>query len=619
MGLTGVDVDEVALGLGLPAELLTFDEACERVLDVLQEHVPLGFWAVTSRVDDRQLYLHLRDEAYGRAPGDWHAWSESFCRHVVTGRGPRIAPDAMAVPCYAAAGVARELTIGAYVGVPIRGGDGRLFGTLCGLDPRAQPVELERHAPLLELVATLLGQVLAAERLRAEAHAREEALRWRALHDEMTGLANRAMFLDRLTHALELHRRDGCPLAVLSVDVDGFRAVNDVFGHAGGDELLTRVADRLRGVVGAGDTLARLGGDQFAVLVEHGARRAGRPPVLALADRVVSVLSEHVTLGGRRVGVTASVGVVEVRGEEPSPTPAEVLSHADVALDAAKRAGKGRTALYRPSMRLVEARDLQLREPLRRALARGQVRTAFQPIVELGTGRLHGLECLARWEHAGEAVPPEVFVPMAARSNLLAPLTGSVLEQACAQLARWARAGHRVRVGVNVPPELLTDPGFPARVGGLLERHELDPDQLVLEITEDALVQDLPAARDVAQHLHAQGVRLSLDDFGTGYSSLLHLRSIPLHSVKIDRGFTADVDVCPRSQQFLRALLALGRDLGMAVVVEGVERPAQAEVLRAMGAELVQGFLYGEPAAAGEVPGIPGPLTDGDARGVVQL
>ncbi|NAZ86887.1 putative bifunctional diguanylate cyclase/phosphodiesterase [Kineococcus indalonis] len=605
MGLTELDG-----GAGVPAPALTvhalsFDEACARVLDFLQEHVPLGFWSITSRVDGRQLHLHVRDEAYGRRAGDWHAWSDSFCRHAVAGDAPRIAPDAMAVPAYAAAGVARRMTIGAYVGIPIRDGDGHLFGTLCGLDPRAQPPELARHQPVLELLATLLGQVLATERLRAAGEAREEALRWRALHDELTGLANRAMFLDRLTHALELHRRDRRPLAVLSIDIDDFRAVNDAFGHPGGDELLVRVAERLRGVVGDGDTLARLGSDQFAVLVEHGPRGPAQPQVLSLAERAVAALSEPFAVGRRQVGVGVSVGVAEVaaQGRSPTPTPAQVLAHADVALDSARRAGRGRAALYRPSMRLPEARALPLREPLRRALARGEVRTAFQPLVDLRTGAVTGAECLARWSHGGREVPPEVFVPLAARSNLLPALTASVLEQACAQLARWAREGRaQLRVAVNVPPELLTDPGFPATVLQAAHRHGVQPSRVVLEVTEDALLQDLDAVQDVTGRLHEAGFGLSLDDFGTGYSSLLHLRSIPLDSVKIDRGFTADVDVCPRAQQFLRALLALGRDLGLDVVVEGVERPAQEEVLRELGAVHAQGFLYGEATAAGDLP-----------------
>ncbi|WP_432570603.1 putative bifunctional diguanylate cyclase/phosphodiesterase [Kineococcus sp. SYSU DK005] len=614
MGLTELDSGPAGAVLGLPARALTFDEACARVLEHLREHVPLGFWSITSRVDGRQVHLHVRDEAYGRRAGDWHEWSESFCRHAVAGEAPRIAPDVMAVPLYAAAGVAREMTIGAYVGIPIRDGDGHLFGTLCGLDPRVQPPELTRHGPLLELLSTLLGQVLATERLRGEAEAREAALRWRALHDDLTGLANRALFLDRLTHALELHGRDRRPLAVLSIDIDDFRAVNDAFGHPGGDELLTRAAERLRGVVGAGDTLARVGSDQFAVLVEHGARGAAHPQVLSLTERAVAAMSEPFTVLGRQVGVGVSVGVAEVAGEErgPVPSPAQVLAHADVALDEARRAGRNRWSLYRPTMSLPGARGLSLREPLRRALAEGEVRTAFQPLVDLRTGAVTGAECLARWSHGGRDVPPEVFVPLAARSNLLPALTAAVLEQACAQLARWARHGRaELRVAVNVPPELLTDPGFPATVQEVARRHAVPPSRVVLEVTEDALLQDLPAAQDVTGRLHAAGFGLSLDDFGTGYSSLLHLRSIPLDSVKIDRGFTADVDVCPRAQQFLRALLALGRDLGLDVVVEGVERPAQERVLRELGAVHAQGFLYGEPAAAGDLP--PGEVT-GRAR-----
>ncbi len=589
---------------GLTTTLMSFDEAAERVLAYLRAIIPLGFWSI-SQYDaekDRQVYLHLGDNVYGLRQGGHHAWSDSFCQHMVTGAAPRIAPDAMSIPEYAGAAVSQLIDIGAYVGIPIRAGDGHLFGTICGLDPAIQHADLVQHEPLLHLLATLLGQILAAERLQAQAEEREATLRWRAFHDELTGLPNRALFNDRLSHALDLHQRDLRPLAVLTLDVDDFKAVNDTFGHAGGDELLVRLAERLRGAVRSGDTLARLGGDEFAVLFEPGANEENVAAPAAVADRILEALGVPFLIGVRRIDVGVSVGIAQVEPGSASANATALLTHADVALYAAKRAGKFQSMVYDPLMQLPEARDLRLREPLRAAIAAGDIRAYYQPIVDLDSLVVSSLESLARWDHEGVAVGPDVFIPLAARIKLLPALTTLMVDQTCAQLRRWQDQGHhQLRVAVNIPPGLLTDRGFPARIAAQVRAAGLDPRSLVLEITEDALLRDLDTARSVAAELHITGFDLVLDDFGTGYSSLLHLRSIPLDAVKIDRGFTADVDTNPRTQRFLQALLALGHDLGLRVIVEGVERESQAEMLRELGAIYAQGYLFARPAPADEV------------------
>ena len=589
--------------------LMSFDQASEQVLDHLRSILPLGFWTV-SQYDadgDRQVYLHVRDASGAIVAGDFTAWSQTFCQHMVTGAAPQIAPDAMAVPLYAAVSAVGQFEVGAYVGIPIRAADGRLFGTICGSDPQVQPLGvLEEHAPLLQLLATLLGQILARERLQTEAEEREATLRWRAFHDELTGLPNRALFNDRLSHALTLHQRDLRPLAVLTLDVDDFKAVNDTYGHTGGDELLVRLAERLRGAVRSGDTLARLGGDEFSILLEDATgdeQATAVPPSQDVAERILSALVDPFLIGGRRVGVGVSLGIAEVRPEAGSPSAAVLLTHADVALYTAKRAGKARATVYEPAMQLPEVRDLQLREPLRHAIAGGEIAAVYQPIVALGTRVVADLECLARWNHDGTPISPELFIPLAARTRLLPALTDLMVEQACADLSRWCGLPGReqLRVAVNVPPGLLSDAAFPARIAGQVERAGLRPRQLTLEITEDALLQDLETARAVAEQLHELGFSLSLDDFGTGYSSLLHLRSIPLDSVKIDRGFTSDVDTNPRTQRFLRALVAMGHDLGLQVIVEGVEREGQAAVLQRLGATHAQGYLYARPLPADQL------------------
>jgi diguanylate cyclase len=275
-----------------------------------------------------------------------------------------------------------------------------------------------------------------------------------------------------------------------------------------------------------------------------------------------------------------------------------VLARADIAKRAAPK-----LAVYDPAMTLPGGRDLTLHGPLRHAIRAGAIDAVYQPIVELDSGRVVAFEALARWAHDGVVVPPDVFVPVADRGNLMPELTDHMLELAAGQVARWSEAlGHqRLQVAVNVPPCLITDPTFPDRVEACMRRFGLGPRQLILEITEDALLTDPPAAQAVADRLHEIGTTLSLDDFGTGYSSLLHLQQIPLQSVKIDRGFTADLEGSSAARRFMRAVLALGRDLGLNVVVEGVERHTQAQILHQLFATHGQGHYFGRPLRPEEI------------------
>ncbi|HEY4990536.1 MAG TPA: EAL domain-containing protein, partial [Nakamurella sp.] len=390
---------------------------------------------------------------------------------------------------------------------------------------------------------------------------RERELERQAFADRLTGLPNRALFTDRVAHALEHHRRGRRRLALLFVDLDDFKAVNDTLGHPVGDELVIRVAERLLGAVRASDTVARFGGDEFAVLVE------GDTDAVEVGARLVESLRAEFVLGGEHLSVGASVGIAEVVADQETPELDELFSRADIAMYAAKRAGKGQLALYEPSMVLPEAADLHYRPLLVDAMRAGAIDCAFQPIIEVQSGRVHCVEALARWRVGEESVAQEYFIQLARRLGLLPALTDLMLDKACAQLADWSTRFDRtdLLVGVNVSPGLMTDRDFPRRVAEVLRRHGLGPDRLVLEVTEDALLGEMAIARVVTDRLRQLGVQLWLDDFGTGHSSLLNLRQIALQAVKIDIAFVATIDTDPEAERFLRALLALSRDLDLLV------------------------------------------------------
>jgi diguanylate cyclase (GGDEF)-like protein len=420
---------------------------------------------------------------------------------------------------------------------------------------------------------------------------RERQLHQQAFHDQLTGLANRALFLDRVEHALALRLRELRPLAILFCDLDDFKAVNDTVGHGAGDELLIRVAERLRGVLRAGDTLARLGGDEFAVLVEDGVDPVG------VGARIVETLHYPFALESGELAIGVSVGVTELTGDQTNPTRDALLAQADIAMYMAKRRGKGQIKLYQSDMVLPDTADLRLRDPLHRAVRDCSIVAAYQPIVSIDTGEVAGFEALARWSHEGVPIEPSTFIPLASRIGVMSELTDQMIDQACRQLAQWHQdLGHRrLGVSVNVTPSLINDRTFPHRVAAIMARHQIPPQRLTLEITEEALLGDLPVVREVTTALGEVGVLLSLDDFGTGFSSLLHLQQIPLSAVKLDQRFIANIDRDPAAERFLAALLTLGHDLGLMVIAEGVERPEQAATLKRLACLYGQGYLYSRP------------------------
>jgi diguanylate cyclase (GGDEF)-like protein len=412
-----------------------------------------------------------------------------------------------------------------------------------------------------------------------------------ALYDNLTGLANRSLFADRLEHALDLHRRDMRELAILFIDLDDFKLVNDGLGHAMGDRLLVHVAERLRGALRPGDTFARLGGDEFAVLLEDG----GEP--VTVAQRLCDALRAPFVINGQEILSRASIGVASVPSDTQTPTGADIMSNADIAMYRAKRLGKNDLCLYLPGMGHNDVTDFAMSVALAAAVAEGRIGVAYQPIVNLATGELHAFEALARWQHEGQDVPPVVFIPIAERLGLMSTLTDHMLVTACAQVADWSAlpGGETVRISVNVPSALLGDWDFPKRVSAAIARFGMLPQQLALEITETALIADPERAKQLCHRLTAAGALLSLDDFGSGYSSLAHLQSIPLHSLKIDKTFIERIGQDGPADVLIAAIITLSHQLGLQVIAEGIESDRQLEVLTKLGCELGQGFIFARP------------------------
>ncbi|WP_158544456.1 bifunctional diguanylate cyclase/phosphodiesterase [Blastococcus sp. TBT05-19] len=411
-------------------------------------------------------------------------------------------------------------------------------------------------------------------------------LRHDALHDSLTGLPNRADLQRRLTEALaEITAGRAAGAAVMILDLDEFKAVNDTLGHHEGDRLLVEVAARLTTAVGNAGTVARLGGDEFAILVP-GSSDEGR--ALRLARRALHALEEPIALEGHEVEVGGSIGIA-LAGPQ-SCDPAVLLKQADLAMYDAKTSTRG-LRVYEPELDADSPRRLTLVSELRAALANGDVVVHVQPQAVLATGDVVRVEALVRWEHPELGwVSPDEFVPVAERSGLIRPLTTRVLDASLAACARWRAAGQDIGVAVNLSTRSLQDSDLLDDVERLLRRHGVPADRLTLEVTESSVMADPARAVALLHQVRALGVRLSLDDFGTGYSSLSYLQRLPVQEVKIDRSFVTGLGTEGENAAIVRAIVDLGRHLGLEVVAEGVEDQGTADVLTAMGCDLVQGW-----------------------------
>ena len=421
----------------------------------------------------------------------------------------------------------------------------------------------------------------------------QDELAHQAFHDGLTGLANRALFDDRVTHALARTGRTGVDPTVLSLDLDGFKAVNDSLGHPAGDELLRQVAARLLDQVRPADTVARLGGDEFAVLLEPGPGDTAADH-RAVADRLLAALTPPFTVAGRTVRVGVSIGLATADPDDGACT-GFLLRDADTALYRAKAAGKARVVVFEPGMRAELLLHTQLAADLPGALAAGQLRVVYQPVVDLGTGVLESFEALLRWEHPTlGSVSPAVFVPIAEEDGSIVDIGRWVLEQATTTAAAW-RSGPEpssVTIAVNLSVRQLEAPGLVDEVADVLARSGLAPEALCLELTETALVDDTDHAARTLGRLRELGVRIAVDDFGTGYSSLTHLRRFPIDVLKIDRSFVGGLHPGATATPIVEGLLELARVMGLDVVAEGVESQHQRDHLTAEGCRYAQGWLF---------------------------
>lgn len=431
----------------------------------------------------------------------------------------------------------------------------------------------------------------------------EEAFAHQAAHDALTGLPNRALFLDRLGQALARRQRHPSGVAVLFLDVDRFKWLNDSLGHAAGDELLVTVAGRLQTAMRGADSVARFGGDEFVVLCEGVADEAEAEQ---LAGRVAAALSRPIAVGGDEMTVTASIGIAYAPADGPDITPESLVRDADAAMYGAKEQGRNRHELFDAATRERVLARHETVNALRRGIGRGDLVVYYQPALDLASGRIVGVEALVRWDHPTRGVlPPAEFMALAEDTGLVVPLGSAVLVEACQQLAAWQSEGGALEglsVSVNLAVRQLLAPELPALVEEALTDSGLDPSRLCLEITESALLEDGDSSTRALQRLKSLGVRIGVDDFGTGFSSLTYLKRFPVDVLKIDRSFVDGLGRNRQDRAIVASVVDLAHAFGLTTVAEGIETPGQLDQLRALGCEWGQGYLWSPalpPQAAG--------------------
>ena len=423
-------------------------------------------------------------------------------------------------------------------------------------------------------------------------------LRQRAFADPLTSLPNRLLFEDRLIHALlRLERTNRSSvkdrLGILFVDLDGFKPINDSFGHAAGDEILIGAAQRLLAQARSSDTVARVGGDEFLVLLEDAQDVAA---CMAVANRILKSLSQPFQLGNKELQITCSIGIVVFPDHGDRD---HLIANADAAMYVAKRNGGNSFAMFEPHMGSDASEQLELQNDLRNAIQRQQMSLYYQPKIDGESGSIIGVEALLRWTHPERGmIAPDIFIPLAERFGIIINLGNWVIEEACRQLAEWRGMGLQMRVAINLSVHQLRESGLAERITQTLQRHNVQASQLLCEITESVAMEDTQATQRTFEELRDIGVYLSIDDFGTGYSSLNYLRQLPAQQLKIDRSFIRDLETEEDARAVVHAVVHLAHALGLRVVAEGVETAAQRDILLNMHCDELQGYFYAKPMPA---------------------
>jgi diguanylate cyclase (GGDEF)-like protein len=423
----------------------------------------------------------------------------------------------------------------------------------------------------------------------------EDQLLHNAFHDSLTGLPNRALFLDRLERLIKhVHRHPEYTFAVLFLDLDRFKVVNDSLGHSIGDDLLIAIGHRLEACLREGDSVARLGGDEFAILLDDvkDVTEATR-----VADRIERELAAPFFLRGHEVFTSTSIGIA--LSSLSYNRPGDLLRDADTAMYRAKSGGRGRYEVFDRAMHLEAVEQLKIETDLRRAVDRQELLLHYQPIIALDSGQLVGFESLVRWQHPRYGLlQPADFIPLAEETGMIVPIGWWVLREACTQMRKWLESypgRSHLTVSVNLSSRQFTQPDLVEQIDRILQETGCPAPALKLEITESVIMQDAPQAASMLHTLKARGIGLCIDDFGTGYSSLSYLNSFPIDTLKIDRSFVAQVDEDGSSVELIETIVALSRILGMTAVAEGVETPEQLELVRRLGSQYAQGYYFAVP------------------------
>jgi diguanylate cyclase (GGDEF)-like protein len=479
-----------------------------------------------------------------------------------------------------------DRVFGAVVGVPLTSG-GRVIGVI-GLSSGS----IERRFGSREIGA--LGRFAQLASIALDNARLFEAAQRGALYDPITSLPNRDLLTDRVAHSLAWAREDDAdPIALILLDLDRFKVINETLGHAVGDSLLAAVGERLQASLRPGDTVARFGGDEFGVILDG---IGGVDDARRTADRILHELSEPFPLGGRDWYVNASLGIA--MAWPGRAVPLDVFREAEVALVRAKATPGPKFVLFEPEMSQATMARVELETDLRQALARDQLRLHYQPIIDLGTDRIVGLEALVRWQHPTRGlVPPLSFIPLAEETGLIVPIGRWVLATACREARRWLDElpGSPLVMSVNLSARQVASPALVAEIREVLAETGLPAERLELEITESILLDEGEASATTLRAIRDLGVRLVLDDFGTGYSSLSYLRRLPLDAIKIDRSFVDGIDADGSNLPIVQAVIALAHGLGIEVVAEGIETVGQSARLRELVCDRGQGFYYARP------------------------